>query len=84
VARPTPLSPWFVVMRLCEDNVAEEYVPEWWSDDDEDGGHWTPERTEARLYNSIHTAYRVASAGGAWAVVVADEEALKEYRPKGL
>jgi hypothetical protein len=84
VSAPTPLSPWFVVLRLREDDVAEEYVPEWYSETDPDEDCFAADRTKARLFDSIHTAARVARATGGYAVVVVDEESLKEYRPRGL
>jgi hypothetical protein len=73
-------------MRIRDDGtVSGDYrPPEWYLESEDDLGQFTTERDQARLFNSIHSANRVARATGAYAVVVADEEALKEYRPKGL
>lgn len=83
MTRPTPLSPWFVVT-LLEEYASEPCRQRWFQDTEVEGEQWTDDRTHARLFNSIHTAIRVAAANGAYAVVVGDEEALKEYRPRGL
>lgn len=84
MSKPTPLSPWFAVLHLDEDPVAEEYIPEWYIDGEVGEPTFTNDVTQARLFNSIHSATRVARAVGGYAVVVIDEEALKEFRPKGL
>ena len=89
MAKPTPLSPWFVVMRIRDDGSLPEYTrhwlpPEWYTEAEAEESQWTRDESEARLFNSLQTAWRVASASGAYCVVVADAEALKEFRPKGL
>lgn len=86
MSRPTILSPWFVVMRIRDDgSVSGDYLPpEWYREAEEGEEQFTADESQARLFNSIHSATRVARATGAYCVVVPDEEALKQYRPKGL
>ena len=83
MSKPTILSPWFVVTKF-EYYASEPCKQEWYTEAAEEDGQWTDNRTQARLFNSIHSATRVARAAGAYAVVVPDEEALHEYRPKGI
>jgi len=86
VSKPTILSPWFAVLRYESDGtVSGDYLPpQWYRDAEAEEDQWTFEPNEARLFNSIHSAFRVAQAAGGYAVVVADEAALKEFRPRGL
>lgn len=90
MSKPTILSPWFVVMvpvHGCDSkgNAIDDITRvTWFTEAEGDETQLTDDRTQARLFNSIHSATRVARAAGGYCVVVADEEALKEYRPKGL
>lgn len=86
MSKPTPLSPWFAVVRIRDDgSVSGDYLPpEWYREAELEEEQWTKDESEARLFNSIHSATRVARAAGGYAVVIVDEEALKEFRPKGL
>lgn len=82
MSKPTLLSPWFVVMLFHTDGGML-----WYTEEELDNGltpNVTRDRTEARLFNSLHSAFRVAEANGAYCVVVADEASLKEYRPNGI
>jgi hypothetical protein len=82
MSKPTLLSPWFVVVRRGDGLTTPLF--EWYKDGEDEGEQWTADESQARLFNSIHSAHRVARAGGGYAVLVADEEALKEFRPRGL
>jgi len=86
MSKPTLLSPWFAVVRIRNDGtVSGDFLPaEWYRDAEDEGDQWTPYTADARLFNSIHSAFRIARAGGGYAVVIADAEALKEFRPKGV
>jgi hypothetical protein len=86
MSKPTILSPWFVVVRIEDDGtVSGDYLPpKWYTESEGDEEQFTTDETKARLFDSIHSAARVARATAGYAVVVADEEALKEFRPKGL
>lgn len=86
MSKPTILSPWFAVLRYESDGtVSGDYKsPQWYMDAEAEDEQWTTDESKARLFNSIHSATRVARAGGGYAIVIADEEALKEFRPKGL
>lgn len=76
--KPTLLSPWFVVMRYR--SLAMLGQTEWYTSAEDAEEVWSEDRKQAMLFNSIHSAHRVARAEGAYAIVVATEEDLKEYR----
>lgn len=86
MSKPTILSPWFAVVRMEDDGTVsgDWKPPQWYREAEQEEEQWTTDETEARLFNSIHSATRVARAAGGYAIVIADEEALKEFRPKGL
>lgn len=81
MSKPTPLSPWFAILRC--DCYGDETFCEWYVQDEDREG-WHTDITQARLYNSLQSAFRVAQAVGGYAVVIADEASLKEFRPKGM
>lgn len=85
MSKPTPLSPWFVVMKIADGDrqVDTGEFFQWYTEADGEQG-WSLDRTRARLFNSLGTAYKVALASGAYVIALATEEALKEFRPKGL
>jgi len=79
--KPTVLSPWFVVTRRVvrqEDCVTEVQV--WYVAADDGESPWSDDRTHAMLFNSLHSAHRVARASGGDVVVVVDEVDHAEYR----
>jgi hypothetical protein len=81
--KPTLLSPWFVVVKYEEDVTEDSkycLLPEWYIAQEGDNPTWSFDRKQAMLFNSIHSAHRVALAEGAYVIVVADEKDLKEYR----
>ncbi len=79
MSKPTVLSPWFVVTKL-EYHASEPCRQTWWTSQAEEEDSWTDDRKFAMLFNSLHSAHRVARAGGGYVVAVVDEEDWKEYR----
>lgn len=80
--KPTILSPWFVVSRMRSEQDKERdgdvAINEWYTCDDEKV--WSTDRKQAMLFNSLHSAHRIARADGAHVVVVVDETDHAEYR----
>jgi hypothetical protein len=83
---PTILSPWFVVIRY--DNVYAEnsngqqiaWIPQWYTAQNGDEPPWSKDRKHAMIFNSLHSAHRVAQGCGGYVVAVCDEEDHAEYR----
>lgn len=86
MSKPSVLSPWFVVMKIEDDGtISGDYkAPSFYTEVEEGEEMWDTDPSKARLFNSIHSASRVARAGGAYCVAVTDEDGLKEFRPNGL
>lgn len=78
VSKPTLLSPWFVVTRFR--TLSHLGQQEWFTSSEDAEEIWSEDPKKAMLFNSIHSAHRVARAEGAYAVVVANEDDYKEYR----
>ena len=78
MSKPTLLSPWYVVMRYR--SLSHLGQTEWYTSAEESEEVWDENRKKAMLFNSLHSAHRVARAEGAYVIVVASEDDYKEYR----
>lgn len=85
MSKPTVLSPWFVVVRMelgdtADDVLTSMYQCKWYTAPEDEDDVFVGDRKRAMLFNSIHSAHRIARASNGYVVAVVDEEDLKEYR----
>lgn len=75
---PTPLNPWFVVIR--SGSIAAKFEPlEYYRSPEDNEACWVSSPEKAQLFMSLISAVRVARAEKAEILTLWDKEQLKEY-----
>jgi hypothetical protein len=79
VSFPTVLAPWYVVQQPAKLDGGTRY----YRTDDEGNTIWSENQNDAFLFQSLHSAYRVARATAGEVRVLCDKTDLTEFRPRG-